>query len=692
MMTRLLNIIFAFNVVLATIQITTLAHASEAPSQKSNLASLFGQNQKSKFLPVHQAFNVSVTQDGEKLSVAFVVTPEHYVYQDKLTLKLPDGVSANAWQFDKTPTTIDDPTFGKVAVFEENVVASTTLSTTNAISNAPIVIKWQGCAKAGLCYPPETINATITLKSSQSTSQNQNQPNQPSVVSAPSVAEQTLPAEPSVSSDVDTQSVPSVAVDNPQIAPTDTPANFGTSQAVNPMNVPQAQHDDTLVSTGVFGQMATANSSADVGQIDPAQASSTQTAPTINHTLDGQADPFGINERPLVAVGLLFLLGLLLALTPCVYPMIPIVANIVARNQATTRQGLLLSASYGVGVACAYGILGMIIAWFGQALGIVGHLQNPYVLGVFALLFLVLALAMFDVIQLKLPSTISNFLQQKSQSADKYLGSMSGSFLAGLLSALVVSPCVSLPMAGALSAVATTQNIGLGFIMLFMLGLGLSVPLVIMGTLQGKFMPKSGAWTLYVKEFCALLLLAVAVSLTERIWVSSWVLVAWAVWFALLSVWLYRVGVLFARAMAMVAAAWVLCLMVGAGLGNADPWQPLSVMSTNVQTHNDLTITTLDELDEILMTHDKVLVDITATWCVECRIMERTLFSDRPDELKSYQVVKLDITQTTDDSRAVLARYGLFGPPALLIYHQAKLKNMLLGETKRADFIQALSL
>lgn len=693
----------------------TYAELTNQPSQ-SNLASLFGQNQKSKFLPVNQAFNVSATQDGDKLLVAFKVTSGHYVYQDKLSLKLPDGVSASAWQFDKMPSTINDPTFGQVAVFEEDVVASTTLSTTQAVNGATVGIKWQGCAKAGLCYPPETLSSTITLskpaKSAVKPSVAVTQPTQttdktdqkdtalngvssvPAPISpAPSVATATdVDATPSdvniktqatvPSSDMGAQSPSAVAQDLSALTNDET-AQMDVGTGV----------ENGLMDTGVFAQNPTA-------QTAPApQDATTQTAPTaaISHSTDGQTDPFGINERPLVAAGVLFLLGLLLALTPCVYPMIPIVANIVARSHtshASTRQGLLLSGAYGVGVACAYGILGMIIAWFGQALGILGHLQNPYVLGGFALLFLVLALAMFDVIQLKMPSGINQFLQKKSQSADKYLGSIGGSFLAGLLSALVVSPCVSLPMAGALSAVATTQNVGLGFIMLFMLGLGLSVPLVIMGTMQAKFMPKSGAWTLYVKEFCALLLLAVAVSLTERIWVSPWVLALWAVWFALVSVWLYRVGALFAKAVAMVAGIWAACLMIGASMGSTNPWQPISggISTQSTQSHNDLTITTLAELDEILVKHEKVLVDITATWCVECRIMEQTLFKDRPDELSAYQVVKLDITNTTDDSQAVLARYGLFGPPALLIYHQGQLKNVLLGETKRADFVQALSL
>lgn len=663
------------------------------PAPSKGLAELFGQK-KTKFLPVHQAFGVSAQQEGERLVVSFKVTPEHYIYQDKLSLILVDGVSAGAWQFDKTPTTIDDPTFGQVAVFEEDVVASVVLSTTKELTT-PIKIKWQGCAKAGLCYPPETLNATISLKPKDT----------PKPKDAPSASKSVVPSEvanlpaPTASDELDPKkdealwqtlnqdTQPALSNAEPPVSPivqlTDEVVKAPEATVMPSVdgNTPQAQAGE------VFAVPSETVSSSSV-------PSATTASPTSHMPTNQTSDPFGIRERPVMALGLLFMLGLLLALTPCVYPMIPIVANIVARQGANTaKRGLLLSASYGVGVATAYGLLGMIIAWFGQALGIVGHLQNPYVLGAFALVFVLLALGMFDVIRLKLPSAISQKLQQQSQSADRHLGSLGGSFLVGLLSALVVSPCVSLPMAGALSAVATTANVWFGFVALFMLGLGLSVPLVIMGAMQGKFMPKSGVWMVSVKEFCGLLLLAVAVSLVERIWLSPVVLVLWAVWFALFAVWLYRLQVLPARALSLVAGAWVVCLMAGASMGNSDAWRPLGTSSTTKLSEGstDLTITTLAELDGILQSHDKVLVDVTATWCVECRIMERTLFTNRPSELSDYQVVKLDITDTNDDSRAVLARYQLFGPPALLIYHQGQLKDVLLGETKRDDFIKALS-
>lgn len=691
-------------------------------AQSGGLASLFGQSQKPKFLPVHQAFDVKASQDGNVLTVAFRITPEHYVYQDKLSLTLPDGVMMSGWQFSRSPTMMDDPTFGKVAVFEEDVVASTTLSSQKELSDT-IAIKWQGCAKAGLCYPPETVKTLMHIKPTSLTARVipsvELPPAPSSVVSGLSVGSESAPSQSSVleSSAVSepsgtqpsatakpTEQPPEVSEhsdrSNSAIVSLD-PSSSGATDLIAQQSADAQESTDTPSKTAQPSLTSALPTAVEKKMVQPPSVAQNpltapQTQPT-DHTQANQSDPFGINERPVWAVGLLFLLGLLLAFTPCVYPMIPIVVSIVARQQTVSpAKGFLLSASYGVGVATAYGLLGMIIAWFGRAIGITGWLQNIYVLGVFAVLFAVLALAMFEMIPLRLPSRLSQVLQQKSQLADNRLGSMGGSFLAGLLSALVVSPCVSLPMAGALSAISTSGSVVLGFVALFALGLGLSLPLMMMGAIQGKFMPKSGNWLNHVKTFCGLLLLAVSLNLIERIVVSPVVLALWALWFAGVAVWLWQLAKPFAQALAVVGGIWAGCLVVGMATGHNDPWRPLAHLrqTTNhqaVSSKPDQHITTLDELDKILASQDKVLVDVTATWCVECRIMERTLFDNRPAVLAEYQVVRLDITHATADSQAVLERYGLFGPPALLIYRQGQLQEMLLGEVKREAFEEALA-
>lgn len=694
-----------------TLPLPAMALSADTAKSDGSVSSLFAQQPKSKFLPVHQAFNVSAHQQDNLLTLTFGVTPGHYVYKDKIKLTLPDGVSMGTWSFNKTHTMIDDPEFGRVAVFDDDVVATVKL-TASADTNAPISIRWQGCAKAGLCYPPETLNTTINLTGSSDSSKNndtgtQTTKSSPSRKGAPKDA----------GSGLNNDSNHALDKRNPNVAPAQsgqtatnqnevslsTNQNATLDQTSSTPSSPLVTHVLDDEQGGVMGEPnmgLDSHTSDGMVNLSTNASTNTQTKTTLdtNHqALSSQSDPFGINKNPALAVLLLFLAGLLLSFTPCVYPMIPIVANIVTHNKSNTAlKGFVLSGSYGLGVATAYGVLGGLIAWFGQALGVLGLLQNPYVLGIFAIIFALLALYMFDVVKITLPSGVQNILHRKSQSADDKLGSVGGSFIAGALSALVVSPCVSAPMAGALTAVSVSGSVPFGFIALFSLGLGLSVPLMFIGLAQGKFMPKAGEWMNRVKEFCGLLLLAVSLSLLERLLLSPVMLVIWAVWFAMTAVWLFRIKNMASHAFALVGVVWTACLVVGASMGANDPWRPLSKLGTTAtatiaDARADIKISSLDELDPILASHEKVLVDVTADWCVECRIMERTLFTNRPEVLSNYQVVKLDITETNDDSRAVLARYGLFGPPALLIYQQGQLQTMLIGEVKRTDFETALA-
>lgn len=621
-----------------------------SPVYANGLASLFGQSSaQPKFLPVNQAFVVTPEQVGDELVVQFVVTPKHYVYQDRLSLKLPEGVTAGEWQFDRTPSLIDDPTFGRVAVFEENVTARIRLTAKDDIQQQ-IGIRWQGCAKAGLCYPPETTTFKISL-----------------AADSKQTSSKVAPVQPKAPAKVDADA--GVATDEASTMTAETAANAKDTIQDQTMPMPEMPKQ------------------TQAGQPEPV-------GHTLDHTLPAVETP---NSSPVVMILLLFLAGLLLAFTPCIYPMIPIVANIVAKQhtQASAKRGFVLSAAYAIGVATAYGLLGALIAWFGQALGIATWLQRAEVLMAAAALFVLFSLMMFGWVNIRLPSVIANKLTAGSQAADGRLGTLGGSYLSGLLSALVVSPCVSAPMAGALTMVAASGQVWFGFLALFMLGLGLSVPLILLGTLQGKWMPKTGAWMQHIRTLGGFLLLAVALLLIGRVLLTSAMLALWALWFVALGLW-FLIGVgrqsPVVKMIAILPMLWAVLLGYGISIGSTDTWRPWYVPQTSqAQSMPDIKAYTLDELDEILKMRDHVLVDVTADWCIECRIMDRTLFSDRPDELHHYQVVKLDISKTSDDSRAILARYELFGPPALLIYHQGKLSQVLLGETQPKDFKAALN-
>ncbi|WP_372843467.1 protein-disulfide reductase DsbD domain-containing protein [Psychrobacter sp.] len=678
-----------------------LAVTAVAPTttQAAGLGDLFSSNQsaeQSKFLSVDKAFQVTssskAVKAGTQLSINFDITPEHYVYKNQLKLTLPNGVSAAPFTFSQTPVLIDDPTFGKVPVFDQaNMVATTVLSSSKDIDNAALVIGWQGCAKAGLCYPPEKIKTTIDIAAttpkmtgnSSSTSEQQ-AANTNSLTDNENIAESNAAAADSLAAEQ---------------APTD-------DEVIDYALLDDEALDAELATTSMI-------SGADNQAIDdPATG---EVSATTNGAVAGNdatdSDPFGLAKHPWLALGLLFLAGLGLALTPCVLPMLPIVANIVARQQnPTVKKGVILTTSYAVGVAIAYGILGAVIAVFGESLGIIGWLQNPIILISFAIVFVLLALYMLEVFTIRLPYFISSKMQGLSQVGDSKLGSAGGSLVAGFLSALVVSPCVSAPLFGALLAVSTIGSPLLGFAALFMLGFGLSAPLILIGATQGKIMPKAGEWMNWVKQGFALLLFAVALLLIERLFISPVMLLVWALWFMVVATWAWSwhgKGRMLSQAIGLIVGIWATTLVIGAALGNDDSLHPLASLSaaptllqsadalagvqSSATNNTDKHITTLAELDLITAANPKVLVDLTADWCIECRIMDKNLFTNRPAQMQDWQLVRLDITETTADSKAILARYKLFGPPTLLYYQDGELVQKQVGEIGRAEFEQTLT-
>ncbi len=671
-------------------------------SQAAGLGDLFGNKSAAqpKFLPVDEAFQVSSsskpTNNGTRLAIKFDITPEHYVYKDQIKLTLPAGVSAAPFTFSQKPVSIDDPTFGQVLVFDQaNMVATTILSSSNgkAINNAAVTIGWQGCAKAGLCYPPEKIKTTVNIAAASQ--------------SAANSSSSTATVSASNNSNVETaQASTDGTVTNSLATEQTTPDDEVIDYALLDDEALDAELGAINTISGADEEVVGDNVTSEAANNDAVinNAAATNNTVVVDNAIN--SDPFGLASHPWLALVLLFLAGLVLALTPCVLPMLPIVANIVAReDNPTVKRGVILTTSYAIGVAIAYGILGAVIAVFGESLGIIGWLQNPIILIGFAIVFVLLALYMLGVFSIRLPRFISSKMQGLSQAGDSKLGSTGGSLIAGFLSALVVSPCVSAPLFGALLAVSTIGSPLLGFAALFMLGFGLSAPLILIGATQGKIMPKAGEWMNWVKQGFALLLFAVALLLIERVFISPVMLMVWALWFMVVAMWAWSwlgKGRMLTQALGLIAGIWATCLIVGAALGNDDSLHPLAsltavpVLQTTAgqpATSNatDKTVTTLAELDAIVAANPKVLVDVTAEWCIACRIMEKNLFHNRPAQMQDWQLVRLDITETTADSKAILARYKLFGPPALLYYQDGQLVNQQVGEIGRAAFEQTLT-
>lgn len=696
--------------------VLTLTSLTMPSAHAISLSDVFGGNNadsnsltaKSKPLPVNEAFNVYAEQKGQWLTVHVDVKDGYYAYRDKLKLVLPDGVTASPLQFNATPTYVNDPDFGRVPVFDQSFSATATLTADKAITSQSATIKWQGCAKAGLCYPPEQTKFEITQLSASDKQDTKKA--QITAVKATPTAANVLP---------DTKQKSTSATDLPASATVntshanslqqnaDTNVSLASASALTSGQVVASTNAADLNASTAMALASTPAVVPQTAELPANIASRTSPSPIAttlaNHAVD--QDIFGLSKHTALALLLLFLAGLGLAFTPCVLPMLPIVANIVARQHSpSAKKGLLLTGSYGLGVATSYGIVGALVALFGQSLGILNWLQNPVILLVFAGLFVLLGLYMLDVFRINLPHSWRTRLQRLGQVGENRLGSLSGSYLTGLFSALVVSPCVSAPLAGALAGVAAVGNPIIGFAALFLLGLGLSTPLILLGATQGNFMPKAGEWMHWVKTGFGLMLFAVALLMIERIWLSNWMLMLWAVWFAVIAIWLWGwqgKGQLLSKALTWLALVWATCLMIGVATGSQDSWQPLNQLATTPRqsirvnttaTSTDtIKITKLSQLPPILAQYPNVLVDVTATWCIECRIMDKNLFANPPQHLAHWQVVKLDVTDNTPDSQAVYKQLAVFGPPVLLYYQNGQLVERQNGEVKRPDFEQVLA-
>lgn len=658
----------------------------------------------SKFIPADQAFKLVGEAKDNKLVLDFQVTSGYYLYQRKFafyssnpTVKFQDAIFSRAAQIK------DDPEFGKVPVYHDDVSISVPYS-----GSGKVTVRWQGCADAGLCYPPQEREFNLPANTAVSASNTSSQASSAdTTVAANSTLAKASPPIPAVDGRPDIRTkieksagVQSILLPLPipndvsgyrfQIAPSDKQVQTNTNTIISPSTDIVDTEDDP------------SSMMIDQNELVPRSISPmTSIATPAPITQNINTDPFGLGRHPLTAFALLFLAGLGLVFTPCVLPMLPIVANLVARqHRRSMAHGLLLSGAYAVGIASCYAVLGAVIAKFGQQFNLLGWLQNPIVLIVFAIIFVILALANFDVFTLRLPHAIQSKIhafEQREAGRAAWLrqGSVVGSWLTGFVSALVVSPCVSAPLAGVLLSVSTVGSPLLGAIALFMLGLGLGVPLMILGATEGRFLPKAGEWLNWVRQGFGLLLFGVALILLNRAFDSSLMLLLWATLFMACAVWFWRWagrGRFVTQVCAVMIAGWGLVQLAGVAAGQTDPWHPLAGLTKKpFAVKAVLEIHSLAELSDLQQQHPQLLVDVTADWCVSCRIMERELFSGQDIKgLTGWTRVKLDVTNSDENSKEVLKKLNLFGPPVLIFYKQGQEVGRVVGETKADGLAQAL--
>ncbi|OCX68488.1 thiol:disulfide interchange protein [Acidithiobacillus thiooxidans] len=385
-----------------------------------------------------------------------------------------------------------------------------------------------------------------------------------------------------------------------------------------------------------------------------------------------------------LTLGLFFVAGLGLAFTPCIFPMIPILSALIvgqeAKRGAQKSRAFTLSLAYVLGMALTYTIAGVLAAITGAYLQAV--FQNPWILGAFASIFVLLALSMFGFYELQMPSSLQTRLSGLGKG-----GHLFSSFVMGALSALIVGSCVAAPLAGALLFISQTGNVFLGGLSLFVLSLGMGLPLLIIGTSAGRLLPRAGAWMDAVKAIFGVLMLGVAIWLMARVLPGAVSLALWAALAVISSIYLGALDALgaeatgwrrFRKGVGILVLAYGLVMGVGALSGASDPLQPFSRVleagkgadrSQQAALHFSI-VKSPQALDAALKQADgkPVLVDYWASWCVECARMDKVTFATPEVEnaLRNRVLIRVDVTRDDANSRALLKRYNLVGPPAFM--------------------------
>jgi thiol:disulfide interchange protein DsbD len=404
-------------------------------------------------------------------------------------------------------------------------------------------------------------------------------------------------------------------------------------------------------------------------------------------------------------VGVFFVAGVLLSLTPCVLPMLPILSAVIVGYGSTVSRGrgLALAASYSLGMALVYTLLGIGAGLAGE--GLAAALQNAWVLGAFAVGLVALALSMFGVYELRLPQAVTGRLTQASTRLPA--GRMASVFAMGGVSALLVSPCVAAPLAGALVYLSQTRDVALGGSALFSLAAGMSVPLLLLGASAGALLPRVGAWMDTVKRVFGMLLLVVALWTVQPLLPGSLTLALWGA-LLLASAFVLRplrpaagrnLGSWGGRFIALLLGVLGVLQLVGAASGGTDPLQPLGHLTARDSTSSlqFTTVRTPSELDAALRSAGRpVMVDFYADWCVSCKEMERFTFSDATvrERLGRAALLKIDVTKNNADDLALLRRFGLFGPPGTLFFDPAGREiaaARVIGFQTRERFLETLS-
>ena len=448
----------------------------------------------------------------------------------------------------------------------------------------------------------------------------------------------------------------------------------------------------------IDNQLALSNASLEVGVAEK------ETKVVVVAPPSDEIETLFIENHWVIAILTFFGFGLLLSFTPCVLPMIPVLSGIIVGHgkDLTTRKAFFLSLSYVLSMSITYAIVGAIVAKLGSNLQVL--MQTTWVISLFSLIFFLLALSMFGFYELRLPVSWQAKLAHASrgQSSGHYISAA----VMGCLSTLILSPCVTAPLIGALGYIAKSGDITLGSLALFFLGLGMGTPLLLIGTSAGKWLPKTGIWMNSVKAFFGVLLLAVAIYLLDRVLPGPLIMFLWAGLLVFSGIYCGALNqalnnhAKFRQGFGLMLLIYGLLILIGASMGSNNPIQPLSglqIVTSTAKVQKE-TVKTVDDLHQAIANArgKPIILDFYADWCSSCKAIEATTLKDPRviEALKDFILIRVDITGNKTQEKALLSQFDVVAPPTFLFLNkegELQPNLRLVGEFSTSKFLALLN-
>ena len=590
-----------------------------------------------KFLPVDQVFHVSGAAAGPNaIRLSWTIRDGYYLYRSRLKVAAAGGTAPGTLQLPQGLIKID-PYFGREEIYRHQVAGLLSLhrgaanvGASNGPTDVTLNVTYQGCADAGLCYPPVTKTVSVSL---------------------------------------------------PPAGAAGSSAGHGAASAGSPQATGTAQAASAQTTSAAATSAAAA--AAQPGQF--------------------RFEALARSGSLLAMIGWFYLAGLGLAFTGCVYPTIPILSGIIVGQgrKVTTARAFVLSLAYVLGMALTYTIAGTAFAAAGgQAQA---AFQKPWIIGLFAALFVAMALSMLGLFTMQMPAALQTRIAQLSNR--QTAGSLGGVAVMGALSALIVTTCVGPALVGALAVISQTGEVARGAAALFAMSIGMGTPLLVIGTSAGRLLPKSGAWMDTVKKVFAAVMLGVAIWMLARLLPARVTLALWAVPAVTLAAVLWTATRRAAsrgwplRIAGLAVGLYGLALVTGAALGGTDPLQPIPAWAGAKQSLTFAPIHSVADLDQAVAQASRagrpVMVDFYADWCTSCKEMEASTFLDPVVRraLAGAVLLRADVTANDANDKALLKRFGIYGPPTIAFYGRdgrERSRYRVVGYMGGAEFAAAV--